>query len=480
MTTIVQDLLRPTSAPSLGVGSAPALAHDPAGDGPAAPYDALTDLFLGETAAPSTSSPRPAPAPVIAKLPTPGPSASLPRPVVQSVRAASIEALVMGHLPVRSGPWAAQFARATAERTGSCIALARLTAGELSIDLLGLPPEERESQSCSDVAAAIERAASRCAAWLIHLDEIDEPSLWTLPAVSAVTLLCAGTEASVVAAYQTMVRINSAMNADQPAGRRTLKLGVMGADETASAEIGQRLKKAAETFLRRPVELAAVVGKMGPTGAAPIFRGECALSPADLARAIWAAADRAAKARVAAPTPQPPAVPAQPASKPGAMIEPPACVPENRSNSPVAPSRPEVAKMSPDGPVVGALAARVTGLSPLAIRCPDEAGVELATDSQGRLHVLAEGDDGRAVVALACVQAWVSKHAALISAVIQARSGGGSASAAVQFNDSSPLQHLFTRDPRKVRPLLDTAVRLHVLAPVEVEGKTGWFHAELN
>ncbi len=42
------------------------------------------------------------------------------------------------------------------------------------------------------------------------------------------------------------------------------------------------------------------------------------------------------------------------------------------------------------------------------------------------------------------------------------------------------VRHLFTSEPLTVSDLHQSDLRLHVLAPVVVDGKTGWFAAPLS
>ena len=113
-------------------------------------------------------------------------------------------------------------------------------------------------------------------------------------------------------------------------------------------------------------------------------------------------------------------------------------------------------------------ATRVEGLLSITPRCPEHEHVELAVDGEGRMHVLANAEDFRDC---AIVAAWFERHHKLI---VMACGGLGIDTAL------PPVQHLFTNDAVSVADLHGSGVRLHLIADVEVEGKTGIFSTPLN
>lgn len=436
-----------------------------------ASYDALTDLFLGEAAASPGSAPvqpafpRAAGAGVlridspVGQLPSRAPTEPAPDAFPIRSKTIEVEALVMGHLPVRANPWASQYARAAADRAGEPIALLRLLGGEAWIDLFGVPPAQRESHARETLSQAIEHAAGVAAQWLVQCDENDGLGALPLALSSRVTLLCAGNEAALLAAFQSLKSLSEALPPESGAGQSAkppvrLRVGVMGADEATADSIAARLRQSADMFLKRRVDAAPSVNKMGPTGGAPVFRGGTAFGAAELI--ARARASRAAEPRTPpAPAPAPAGSPAM-VSRPRLVV--PAPFPE------LAPPR---ASETPSAPR-STLAQRIPGLIPLNFICPDDATVEFARDASGTLHLLRSGDNPDALRSLTASHAWARKNAALLAMV----SPG--------LNTTDAAQHLFTSNPKADRTLLDSSVRIHLLASVEVEGKLGWCCVELN
>lgn len=130
-----------------------------------------------------------------------------------------------------------------------------------------------------------------------------------------------------------------------------------------------------------------------------------------------------------------------------------------------APSEPD------DGGRPVPLSHYVPGLKPLPFRAPNHERVELAVEASGRVHLLARDSDGDALRAVRIVEAWARLHRELIAmACPQHR---------LDFA-LTPLTHVFTSEPASVCDLYRSGVRLHVLAPVNVKGHTGWYAAPLN
>jgi hypothetical protein len=134
------------------------------------------------------------------------------------------------------------------------------------------------------------------------------------------------------------------------------------------------------------------------------------------------------------------------------------------------------------GAGAGPLALFVDDLAACAVRCPYAAAVEIALDRAGGVHLLAragtEEAEEAALQALLVAQSWAESHAALLAGAVAgtARAGGpGRVDASRR-----PVMHLFTARPKRSRRLLETPVRVHLLAAVSVEGKTGWCCVELN
>ena len=207
---------------------------------------------------------------------------------------------------------------------------------------------------------------------------------------------------------------------------------------------------------------------------------------------------------------EPPAPPAPPVriahtapSKPFAptptVAAKPAPITERKPAAPIAApfaAQPSASPASTPRPASSPLSAHVDGLTHFDAQCPYARGVELAADQLGRLHVLARFDqdhvDETSLGVLLIAAEWAKAHAALLKAAapalcIPASSSPTSASASSTSHvsptiDTSalPIKHVFTDQPRKVRRLLETDVRVHLLSPVRVAGHDGWFCTPLN
>jgi len=114
------------------------------------------------------------------------------------------------------------------------------------------------------------------------------------------------------------------------------------------------------------------------------------------------------------------------------------------------------------------LAGWVDDVLPLETRSPGHERLEIAVDPAGRLHVLAHEQDMRG---LSVVAAWAVAHAELIARAFPDRWIDPTA---------NPVLHVFTDRPASLADLHGSDLRLHVLAPVDVDGRRGWYHAPLN
>ncbi|MBL0926130.1 MAG: hypothetical protein IBJ11_00565 [Phycisphaerales bacterium] len=458
---------------------------EPRPDQSGSDFDALAELFLGG-AEPSPPAIAPKPPASGFRLGLAGAAgagghaeADGPDAPLTSPAAPAIDAVIMGHLPVRSAPWASQYAREIAERQGRPVALARLTGDTLSIDLFGISLTDRDNHDQPSIDEAIRHAAARAGSWIVSVSDVDEPALAGEASVSSLTLLAAGNEAAMVAAYQTIKTISGGRT--RASHKPPIRLALMGVDESQADVVAAKLREAATVFLRERVELAAVVGRIRPTGGASVYRGTAELTLADLIAAIV----RASSVRPAG-TP-PPAKPAGPAAGTGDGSAPAAATSSINllDPEPALPSRPPVPPVSVTpapkatasrptvaAPEHGSLVPHTPGLHRLPLRCVVDASVEIAADHHGRLHLLRRDEDGLGLMRLTAALAWAQNHAELLA--LAARTPW-------PLDPSArPVVHLFTAAPKAVRPLLDADVRVHLLAAVEVDGKTGWYCTELN
>jgi hypothetical protein len=146
----------------------------------------------------------------------------------------------------------------------------------------------------------------------------------------------------------------------------------------------------------------------------------------------------------------------------------PAFVPEMAAEEPAAPAARAPASSVNMSSVPSGLVGHVPGLSPLSARCPYAQTVEMGTDDAGSLHLLARHSAGAPDAALSdllAAGAWARAHAQLLG---------------LRLGTHGPTLHVFTDEPARVRRLLDTDVRVHLLASVGVHGTTAWVCRALN
>jgi len=397
-------------------------------------YDALADLFMGE--APPASKP--------AASESPARSEIAPSEGAAAAPSVTIELLIMGHLPVRAAPWPAQYARILAEQSAAAITLIRLGRTTLSVDVFGAPAAAGEAVSFDHPEVALQRAMQQSSHLLVQADELDLPLIANDPRVSRVTILTGLNEAAIVAAYRTLKglsQITQAPDSDSSLGDASLQIAFVGASREEAYASMAKLRHAASVFLGRPLHLAGLIEKVGPTGARTLYRGEGRLTPESLFEIAMTASTEVVTEPVVRSTLE------------DRIIESITTDPQPTAEPVATPS---------------SLAMLIPGLQPLAARHPESPEVELALDDAGTLHLLAQDVPSGAVYEkLASAAAWAQKHASLLAML---------PGAAALRQDAVPVQHLFTSTPRRVKHLLDASVKLHVVAPVSTER----FVADLN
>ncbi|HNB59995.1 MAG TPA: hypothetical protein PK308_06755, partial [Phycisphaerales bacterium] len=181
-----------------------------------------------------------------------------------------------------------------------------------------------------------------------------------------------------------------------------------------------------------------------------------------------------------------------------APVAPPVAATHSAPTTAPLAAQPSTSPASTPRPASSPLATHVDGLVYFDAQCPYARGVELAADQLGRLHVLARFDqdqvDETSLGVLLIAAEWAKAHAALLKAAapalcIPASSSSSPTSASASSTShvsptidtaALPIKHVFTDQPRKVRRLLETDVRVHLLSPVRVAGHDGWFCTPLN
>ena len=393
-----------------------------------------------------------------------------------------IEALVLGHLPVLASAWAARYVRHAAEQEGRPVGLIRLAGGQVRVELVAPP---------GSAAPEVERAGSLHEAWLrllhacqrivVHADAEHEPALIDSAMVDEVTLLSAADEAAVVNAYRTL-RTIAGRTAGTPSGQASLRVAVMGAPEPRARYVWSRLEEAAESFLGRPLRCAGLIGQIGAgVPGRVLFVGPCRESAAEVVTHLTSAAS-AGRIAPKAPAPVLHAEAEEddlalelgvdramePAGTDG-VVHAEHRLAETRVPEP-KPLESPTAAASPES-----LAELVAGLTPIAARCPNAEDIELAIDAGGGLHALATAGTGPEVAVLSrltVAASWAAQHRNVLQLTLDRSAPALRAEAAAM--------HLFTPAPAAHRPLLDTPVRVHLLAAVPPRQTAGWMAAALN
>ncbi|MEC9373964.1 MAG: hypothetical protein VYC34_08975, partial [Planctomycetota bacterium] len=361
-------------------------------------------------------------------------------------KAPVMEALVLGHLPVMAGAWAAAYAGDRAAATGEGVALVRLTGGRISIDVFdGEDVEGRESLETLEGALGV--AAARARRWMVRVDAVNELEVASAAHVSEASLLCGADEAAVVAAYRTLKGLAETLEA-RPTHAATMRVAVMGADEAKAQRAAEKIARASQAFLSSPVETVVGAARIGETRGWKVFDGATDLDVEGMLGAVRRAIADSMK------------VGARSEARREEVVE--------TREARVAPA----ATNGVHGGHGGSLAQRIVGMTGLEARCPWAAQVELAVDGAGGLHLLVMADD-EAVQALTVAAQWAEEHAAVLALTLPR---------GVRIDAGRGIgRHVFTVEAKRVRRLLDAPeIKAHLLAPVVVEGKSALVCADLN
>ncbi|MFG0258081.1 MAG: hypothetical protein ACF8GE_09290 [Phycisphaerales bacterium JB043] len=398
-----------------------------------AEYDALAELFLGsqDQGEPPLRLHR-------QEESTPAsPQALTPPPPV--------EALVLGHLPILAGPWVPQYARHLSETRHETIGLIRLHAGQCSLDIFSNQAAPISMGSHSHLSGAITHGTRHVDRWLVRVDATDEPTLATSHSLDELTLLSSTDDAAVVAAYQTIKRLDASHDPDDSPH---VNIVFIGATPRESDEAGAKITRAVGAFLESNVSINHGPEKLGPTSASNLYRGD---SP-DSLDALLAMLTTPASPEDHAPTTTAPHVAPRNASKTPASSSPVAHAPREPIRS-----APPVSETSTR------LAVHIDGLRDLGVTCPYAPDVAIAFDTDARLHLLCAHNDST-FQSLQVTRAWAIDHATLLVTLAEALGIRTSA-----FDPDAPITlHVLTRSVQSVRRLLDTPVRFHLLADITV------------
>ncbi len=406
-----------------------------------AEFDALADLFIGESPAPS---PRPSHADA---------RSSEPQHTSQEPAEARIEAVLLGHLPVLGAVWVSQYASQRALEADAPIGLISLAGDESRVEVFGTAPAV--GRQTSTLADAIAVAAATTSTWLIRGDEVACQSLLDgTETPDDITLLTGADEAAVVASYRLIKSIVAGTHADENDAPE-LKLSVMGAPPDRADQAVSRISRAVASHLGRAIHVEACVSQITPRGGAMLYHGPCDAPVCDIVPWIRRCVEEAVAptADIAPAIPPAPRTPDRPARPPRPT--------QSRKLDPIElePPRTEP-QASPPRP--SSVAALIDGLSPIDVRCPYASNVELAFDEHGSLHIIAT-ELASAGSDLLTVDAWARAHAPLIAQAV---------------TELSPRwqshRHIVVESAPPARGLLDADIKVHLC--IEVPTQSGPVH----
>ncbi len=448
------------------------------------------------------------------------PPSDAPATIAERARAVrpTIEMIVVGHRPVRAGLWLTQYADDVAREEGPT-ALIRFDAEQTVLEILRGSETAARASAAATLEEAVARAGPEIRRWIIRPSLEADMTGMLDAAPDVITILSGADDAATVAAYRTVKELfDAASRVD--ARLPTIELVILGADPAAAKRAADSIADTAELHLGVTVNFRRCVRAMGALGSTLHFRfaAEQTMPLASLTRMLADVHDAEAEAvdlhpphmmepvaamelDVPLSTLQPDdaapvgsrvrsiatpinamgfAIPSVASSFVQAGMDEPVHAPHAEPiPSPAMRLRPKIAvhvepkHVAPhppprSSPPARALTTWIEGLALLPVRCPDAPEIEIAVDAQGALHLIAWDDRLRAI---SQVKAWLIKHRQLVAMACHEHSING---------EEIIASHIVTSEPKQVADLYGADYRLHLLAPVEVEGKTGWFSAALN
>jgi len=448
-------------------------------------------------------------------------------------RRAAVELLMVGHLPIMGRLWLAPYADAVAREHGTT-ALIRLDGDDPMVQVLRGGPAEEEALgagACRTLEDAIRHLARTVRAWIVRPPSRSEMTEVASADVDRITIISGADQAAVVSAYGMIKTISEA--AEQTAHPLPgIGLAVIGAEHDVATSVADRLSRTTWECLGMEVPLTLPLPRMDaslragnlrsfPGQGRPLLAevvtwikvaqgapvdvesGPVPVSAADLKSIVPdETADFGAmllgtddieatvtgtglvEIDVAPREPSPPAP--EPAPEPHHTSPPRSPMPEPIEGTTPAgriklgakaaatvegkdPAR--AVEPAEDGrpvPLARYASAVVPDLEPLLPRCPGHERIELAVDPRGCVHVLGCEDQERSA---RLVAAWARSHRELLALACPGH----------YFDPAGrTVCHLFTDEPMKVADLHGGPDYLHLLTPITVEGKQGWYATPLN
>jgi len=449
---------------------------------------------------------------------------------------AVLELLIMGHLPVRAHVWLPPYASEIAREVGPT-ALIRLDSSEPGLLIVGGDDFVPSAELFRNVREAILGVGAHIRTWLVSLPVQAGYDRVLRAQPERITILSGADDLAVTEAYRLLKALDAA---SQVAATELPRLGlaVMGAGRDEAADAARRINGIATELLGTPVPLVACVPKIDapppstgwyqfpgiaqpelddisiwiretrprPAGAAsPAASGAPPVTDSLSAAVEKSAAGMAVADEREVPVPvverevMLPPTRRRASAEPGQALDfsqtplsttsvPPVTKPPGRVAAPQAEADgpPEPVKLAPKAatgveakppatpPAPGvereppALARYVSELAPLPARCPGHDAIELAVDRDGMVHLLGREPTLREMHHVA---SWVRRHRGLLAQACPDQ---------VFADEMKVVWHLFTDDPLRVTDLYESGLHLHLLVPVDVEGRKGWYAAPLN
>jgi hypothetical protein len=403
------------------------------GDSALDPIEQLTELFLGDL-------PRAGPADLdVDDLPLPPYKADSPKaaaarresvvapprqapaaPVRLAPLTLQTEVVVIGHLPVAASAWVHHYANHRQRQLGSPVALLRWRGDTASLDVFGqIPaPTRHPTEPHATIADAVRAAASLADALIVSVEETREIEASQTPGIKRVAVLTGSHDTAVVACYRALKGLVQQESVRE--GQCEVAVIILGGPDERSRAAAERLERTCASHLSHTIHCEVVNEKISPARSAPLFVGQVTGSPTSFLRGLIS--------------------------------------PQGSTNSRVASGD---THGSPAAPANTGLVSRFPGLRSVDARCPFAPGVEVAVSPEGEVHVLAAaaqpGDVSKAVADLTACASWVEVNSAVLRSVMP--------ELAKRAGVSQPREHLITTEPKLVRGLLDSRIRLHLDTP---------------
>ncbi len=380
-------------------------------------FDALADLFLDEPASRSTPP---------AHMPS---SAPIPRRIEPARQAApdGLELVVSANVPRPIGGWLVAHARTRAASLRAPALLIRADDG--LADAQRVEPHAGHRR---------EAGSTTCAHTIIVASDSDTLDASLGKRVQRITVLSGAGETGAIAAYAVIKRLAATQSAKSGSGP-SIGVCFVGATREKALVAHRALRRACESFLATHVEFAGSIERPDHAPCETVWRS----SEGSLAEAVREAERTERSPSTASPT----TTRTQPARRaPARSVATPAQDTFRPAPPPVPTLREEIE---------------------LPARCPEAREVRFRVDPQGGLHLHVEdaaASAADAAAGLLAASAWAERHHDTLDALAQA-------AGAPALRTDKPVCHLTTRDARRVRPYLDTSLRLDVLAVPERPGE---------